>query len=494
METELKFKLRAGQSEQAERILASRYPDAPVAATHLVTTYFDTPDLAVAKAGFTLRVRHAGDNFTQTVKSAAITGGHIAQRFEKEWRIRSAKPDFRRLAGTPIAELGPRVAPLFVTDLDRTAYSISVGGGATVEVAIDQGEIRAGDRREPVQELEIELKAGPPDALYAFVAAFHAELPLEIATESKAERGYRLAADRPPESRKAGPLELGKDITVADGVKAIVGHELAHLTANLAAIDDIEGLHQVRVAIRRLRSALVLFEKHIEPHAAGRFEAALKRFGQILGDGRDWDVLVSDAIPRAERDGIDRRWLDLLANHAAPIRAQARATAKDLAAGGEFTGFILALAAWIETLDRTDNGALAKTPLTDIAPNLLSRLQRKAMKRGRHIARLEGEALHALRKTLKKLRYGTDYLVSLYPKKATKKYRDACNDLQDVLGGINDAATAERLLARLGEGDDLQLTPAIGLFAEWTTKRRARALKELPRVWRDFEKVPLPWR
>jgi triphosphatase len=491
METELKFKLKAGQGAQAEHILASRHPDAKGVAQRQTTTYFDTPDLAVSLAGFTLRVRQAGDGFTQTVKSAGATGGRMAQRSEKEWPVRRARPDFRRLAGTPLAGLRARVVPLFVTDIRRTSYLIPLGDGAMVEVAIDDGAIRAGDRIQPVRELEIELKSGPVAALYAFATAFHAALPLEIATESKAARGYRLVSGGRAENQKAGKLALAPGMSLAQGIQAVVGHGLAHLTANLAAIDDIEGLHQARVAIRRLRSALVLFDAHLAPHVTGRFEAALKRFGRVLGEARDWDVFLWEAIPDAERDGVDRTWLDMLGDRAGPSRAHARIAATTLTASGEFTAFILALAGWIENIGEA--GRLRETSLSDAAPALLDRLRHRATKRGRHIASLDGEELHDLRKTLKKLRYGSDYLASLYEKKAVKKYRKGCDALQEALGAINDAATFERLLARLGEGDDLHLTPAIGLFAEWSARRCDAALAQLPAVWEAFEAVVPPW-
>jgi triphosphatase len=491
MESELKFKLKAAQGAQAEHILVSRHPDARGVAQQLTTTYFDTPDLAVSRAGFTLRVRQAGDGFIQTMKTSGTTGGRIAQRSEQEWAVRRARPDFRRLAGTPIAGLRARVVPLFVTDIHRTTYLIPLGAGAIVEVAIDDGEIRAGGRTQPVRELEIELKSGPAAALYAFAAAFHAALPLEIAAESKAARGYRLISGGRPENQKAGKLALAPDMSLAQGIQAVVGHGLGHLMGNLAAIDDIEGLHQARVAIRRLRSALVLFDSHLAPHVTGRFEVALRRFGRVLGEARDWDVFVWEAIPHAESDGVARPWLDMLGDRAGPFRAHARVAATTLTVSAEFTAFILALAGWIENIGEA--GRLREILLSDAAPAMLEQLQHKVMKRGRQIAKLDAEELHDLRKTLKKLRYGSDYLASLFEKKAVKRYRKGCDALQEVLGTVNDAATAERLLVRLGSDDDLHLTPAIGLFAEWNARRRAAALARLPVVWEAFAAVAPPW-
>jgi triphosphatase len=496
MEIELKFSLTAAKRKRIEQILAARGLAPSGAAELYRTTYFDTLDFAVTDAGYSLRVRQIGRDFIQTLKGN--TDSKPTQRLETEWRLKSAKLDTSHLIATPMSQipaLEHRLSPLFVTDIRRTIYRIPLGGGSIAELAIDQGQIRAGDARQAVHELEIELKKGSLDGLYRFAVGLHAEQPLEIKTESKGARGYRLIGARLPQPQKTDPPKLRKNMKIASAIRTIVNSGIGHLLANLPSLrDDIESLHQARVAIRRLRSALVLFEDYLEPRAADRFQTALRRFGQILGDARDLDVFVFETIPRVEKEALDPQWIALLTNKAKAQREQAYGKVGKLLGSAEFTGFILTLAAWIEGrawIADTDEAVSA--PQRDAAPKLLDTIERKALRRGRHIARSDGEELHALRKTLKKLRYSVDYLAGLYPEKKVGKYLHACKKLQKILGDINDMATTDRLVERLCIGDGVEVAPAVGLLAEWTDRRRQNLLADLPDAWKKFEDASRFW-
>jgi triphosphatase len=509
METELKFKLTAAKRKAIERILTARGLTPSKTAERYETTYFDSPDFAVADAGLSLRIRRVGKGFTQTLKAIEATGDTPAQRFETEWHIKKAELDTSLLIATPLSRtraLDHRLSPLFVTDIERTTYRIPLGPGAYAELTIDQGAIRAGKARQTVHELEIELKRGSPSALYHFAVGLHAEQALEVMTESKAARGYRLIGARQPRAHENVPPRLRKTVTVGAAIRTILGSGLGQLLVNLPALAaDIEGLHQARVAIRRLRSALMLFEDHVEPQAASGFQAKLKRFGQTLGDARDWDVFVRETIPRARYDGqvqsdgktagngLDHQWIDLLAAKAEAARQRAHGAVERMTASADFTGFVLTLGGWIEGaawLNQDGNGGI---PLRDAAPGMFDQLERKVLKRGRCIAHSNAEELHALRKTLKKLRYSLDYLPGLYPARRVEKFLNACKKLQKVLGEINDMATTDRLVALLSQNGDIAVAPGAGLLDEWTLRRREAALAKLPKVWEKFEDARRFW-
>ncbi len=488
MEIELKFKLTAAKRKTIERILAERGVSPAAMAERYETTYFDTPDFALADAGWSLRVRRAANEFTQTLKSA---GAGIARQ-EMEWRVKSSALDTSLLVASPLARvrgLGGLV-PLFVTDIERTIYRVSPGRGVSLELALDRGAIRAGKARLAVHEMEIELKRGSSGDLYRFAIGLHAEQPLEIEAESKAARGYRLIGARQPTAHKGDLPSLNRDETIGAAVRTIVDSGFDHLLANIPALTaDIEAVHQARVAIRRLRSALRLFGDHIDPRAAARFQAVLKRFGRILGDTRDWDVFVCETIPHAEADGLDPKWIGLLWDKANAARKRAHGAAAGMIARAEFTGFVLALAGWAEDMEPARSDAKY---LRDTAPDMLARFERKALKRGRRIGDSSVEELHALRKTLKKLRYSVDYLAGLYPEKQVEKYLHACKGLQEALGRINDMATTDRLVAQLSK-DDIAMAPAAGLLAEWTARRGAEELANLPKAWDRFEDARRFW-
>lgn len=467
---------------------------------HQVTTYFDTPDHALACSGMTLRVRNTEGRRVQNVK-ADRGNAAAADRAEWEWAIDQDWPDLSLLVQTGLADrLPPRaeLAPVLTTDISRTTLDIALEDGTLVEAAFDEGAIIAGAAREPVRELELELRHGDPAAVYQLALELHAAAPLTLEHESKAARGYRLGNGVMPRARKARHVELAPRTTGADAFAQILGSGLDHLLANRAAAlaGNAEGLHQMRVAIRRLRAALRLFRPLLEATATARFEAELRRIGQVLGEARDWDVFCQQILPETLDDDVAEGWRHLLQQPAEARRSAAYRHVAQEVEGRAFTGLAIGLAAWAEQGRRNPrllgDAALGRS-ITDIAPSLLDRLAHKVARRGRHIAQQSDPQRHALRKSLKKLRYGIDYLAALYPHKAVKPYLHACKKLQQVLGDSNDAVTATGLAQRLAEGPRPDLAPALGALASELERRRAQALADLPKRWRKFRAAPHFW-
>lgn len=184
-EIELKFLLDAAG---ATAVLAALPPgDTTVQALH--ATYFDTADHTLSRRGFGLRVRRSGDRRIQTLKSAA---GDDGGRDEWEWRIDGDTPDLSLIGATPAAlPDGAALVPLFTVTSRRTLRMVEEAG-SVIELVIDDGEVRAGGRVEPLLELELELKAGNPAALHALAKRLAAVAPLTPSSVTKAERGYRL--------------------------------------------------------------------------------------------------------------------------------------------------------------------------------------------------------------------------------------------------------------------------------------------------------------
>jgi triphosphatase len=493
METELKFALSPQKQRTVEALLVklSRSMSEPVR-RHEVTRYFDFADLSLFKHGFALRVRQSDGGYVQTLKSLS-GGGAALERFEREWVLARGRLDVTRLAGTPVSRLmaARREAPIrqvFATDITRVTYSLALDA-AVVELAIDNGHVRSGEKAQAIHEIEIELKAGNTAPLYRFAAALHESCPLAISSDSKAARGYRLAAGGRFEAHKADDIELPHDVSVAEGFRRILGSGLGQFVANLpfCSVDDPEPLHQARIAIRRMRSALALFDPYLEPDAAGRFEATLKRFGQILGAARDRDVFLKDLAALKGEDGQDGAWLDLLIAPVENQRREAYRGVQTLIRSAELTGFVLALAGWAESgLWLRASEDRANRSLRAIAPDMLDRLAGKAHKRGRHLAGRSLTELHALRKTMKKLRYCTEYCEALYKHKQVRRYQECAKDLLDILGALNDTVGSEAVLERL-DTKDAALAPGIGLLSRAAMAERDKAMKTLPKTWKAFE-------
>ena len=499
-EIELKLHFPAEVRAQLDRHPALlRRQIAPAQERRLVTTYYDTPDHLLSERGYTLRVRRVDDERVQTLKGGGDNGAVAMRRGEWEWPVAGDAPDLDLLAETPLgktlrAGVAERLAPVLTTDIRRVVRQLRLEDGAVVEAAIDEGSLRAGSAERPVCELELELREGPAAPLYRLALALHADLPLRVEAESKAARGYRLHTGRAPGWVKAGKLELDREVTGADGFRRIVAAGLGALLANQAAASagDPEGVHQMRVAVRRIRAALVLFAPVLEPHALGRFEGELKHLGRVLGDARDWDVFCLETLPAIEA-GPDAG-AGLLWRAAEAERATAHERLRGELATPALTGLALALAAWIEDAPRVLGDESLEKPLADLAPKLLGRVARKTRKHGRHVGRLSGPDLHALRKSLKKLRYGVEYMGDLFPRKAVKAYVKRCKALQDRLGTINDAHVATDAAARLSEGGRVELVPALAAVALWSKGQRREAMRRVEGAWDKFDGAPHFWR
>ena len=386
-----------------------------------------------------------------------------------------------------------------VTDVVRTKLVVRLDG-RTIEAARDTGAIHAGDASEPVHELELELREGTPGALYRLALALHAATPLAIEVDSKAARGYRLAEKKTLGAVEATLPTLAKKASAADGLRDIVANALGHLLANRAAAQagDVEGIHQIRVAIRRLRSALRLFEPRLEPHVVTLFQEELQRLGRAIGEARDWDVFCVEMLPESFDSEGKAEWGRLIRDAAEARRRAADAVCAREVSSASFTGLVLGLAAWMET-GRDDVGLLGDKALDRklrrIAPDLLDRPMRKVCNRARAVkpAASPGE-LHPLRKSLKKLRYDIEFVASLYPRKAVKRHLKRLKALQKSLGVINDAATATKLAEHLAGGGHLELGVPVGALAQSREQASRAAMPKLGRQWAKFESQDRFWR
>lgn len=479
---------------------------APPKRQRLVTTYFDTPDHRLATAGFTLRVRRTDSGAVQTVKAeggdpAADDRGPARRRAEWEWPVAGDHPDLSLLRATPLASIvgdgvGARLAPLLTTDVIRQTRRLRLEDASVVEAALDDGWLRGGGPEEPLHELELEVKEGPVLPVYRLALALQADVPMVIGTESKAARGLRLLAGRSVGGCKAADVELPEDVTGAEAFRRMIAAALSALLGNLtaAATGGVEGVHQMRVALRRLRAILVLFEPHLEPHAAGRFTDEVRRLGQVLGEKRDWDVLCLETLPQALTGDSTSHWLPVLTHAVDVERAAAQARLNAEFGRPALTTLAIGLSAWAgEAADILGDEAMGRQ-LINIAPGLLDRLDRRVRKRGRHIAALAPPELHALRKSLKKLRYAIDDLASLYPARRVHALTRHCKRLQTLLGNINDATVAVNLVQRLTDRGSTELIPALAPLGAWSDRHRADAASTLSEAWEEFADAPRFWR
>ena len=496
METEIKLLLPEASRAAVEghALFAAVAPRR----VHNVSTYYDTPDFALRARGVSLRVRKAGDNHIQTVKSLAATGG-FAARSEWEWPIASdaldpdalaREPEAARLVGADLDRLGP----IFTTDIERTLRVLTLDGKTTVETAVDVGEVRAGDRRRPLSEVELELKGGPVGPMLRLAADLVREAGLRLGPDPKSERGYALLTESLPPHHDVSDLDLPKRVTLKDAFPLMLEAACRDFARDLspAARGDVEGIHRLRAAIRKMRTLFVLFAPHLEPDATARFNGELRDFGRVLGGGRDWDVFLTETLAEAEAElgGSDLAPLRAAAERR---RTEAHAAVRDAIEGPLPTDLLLGLAVWAEDGAWLKPGTDGGAPFRDLLPGLLDRLERKAVKRGRHLKSLGTEELHGLRKSLKKLRYACEDVASLYGEGAARRFIGAIKKVLQDLGHINDAAVTAERMGTLADPARPELAAASEALLAWNEKRRKGSERDLRRRWRKFRHADPFW-
>ena len=364
--------------------------------------------------------------------------------------------------------------------------------------------VEAGEQREPLAEIELELKAGDASALYDVGMRLLDVAPLRIGTLSKADQGYALAFNAVPQATKADGSIISAKHCVDDAIAVLMTAGQKHLLANQAIVEDgrdPEGVHQTRVALRRLRTACSLLRKEVPSPAFHVFGREAKWLMQVLGPARDWDVFATTTIERLETNCAPDVDFEELRQAAEPHRSASYAALREALMDPRYTRFQLSLRRWIERRDwRTEVPSVALETLTEpasaLAVRVLARLRRKALKQGAHFGRLEPEARHELRITLKKLRYAAEFFLPIFSDgPSAKRYIAQLSKLQDALGHANDSTATRSLLRVTGQAE---LTPdlhrAVGALIGWLARDQLAVAKSLHKRWREFKATPGFWR
>jgi inorganic triphosphatase YgiF len=460
IETELKLAARSGDLPAVRRALEAMAsgPGNPFRASRarLVSTYYDTPDHALARRGSSLRVRRKGRHFVQTVKAAGSPAEGGLSRGEWEDRVADENPDPQAPQTGPFLspDIAAQLRPLFRTEVSRLTIPLAPEPETRIEAAIDRGQIRNGSETpEPISEVELELKSGDSTALYDVALKLLHVAPLRLERRSKAERGYRLAAHEqgPAKAVHAEALDLSGGLTgeavLRRAGRACLDHMLRNEAAALAG--DVEGIHQMRVAVRRLRAVLSTFAPLL-PKKQRRWAAGeLCGFADALGEARNLDVFTATLLPPARVALPLASEFDRLALAAEKRRRAARGSVIRAVSSTRYTEAVLALLRWLECDDWCSGDTPLHQPIEIIAPALLDRCRAKAEKRSKSFARQSPEKRHRLRIALKQLRYTAELFACLYDPAETKQFIQRLKRLQDDLGDANDVRVGHDIVAVL---------------------------------------------
>jgi triphosphatase len=517
-EIELKLSVVPDRLRELKQALKSMGLPSSRPSSTLSSTYYDSQDLKLRRHDLNLRVREVDGQHLQTLKFNDLTDGNFVSRGEWEDVIGSDQPDLTA------PETGPRLhgvialdelRPLFKTVVRRTVIELEPRTATRIEVAIDEGEIRGLDSgaMEPLCEIELELKSGDSAAIYDVAMRLLDVAPLRIETRSKPERGYELvASDRgTTPAVHAKPVELESSMTVETVLQNIGRSGVSHLLRNepAALAGQPEGIHQMRVAARRLRAALSALKPMIPAEHYQWARDELKWLAAMLGPVRNWDVFATNLLQPVERALPVETDLTRLTEAAAQQRTAAYVRAKETIESQRYTATMLRLARWIEARGwrnqpASEQAALLFATIGDIAPGLIERRWRRTRKRSRQFGKLSPEQRHKLRIALKKLRYTIEFLESLFDGDAVKALGKRLKPLQEDLGHVNDVRTAHELVEELSRhvnegGSDI--SRAGGIVLGWhdrgLTDREPKLRRNVRRMRRAkpfWPRVDLPLR
>ncbi|MEO7710037.1 MAG: CHAD domain-containing protein [Caldimonas sp.] len=493
-ETELKFAVAADTAIALESALRKR----GATMRTIRSRYFDTEDGRLAEAHLALRLRKAGGAWEQTLKApgpSAIEREEESVARPGKWGNAGPEVDPALHATTRAGKAldavlresksGPgALLPVHENVFKRLAVDVE-SGGASIEVGFDRGTILAAQKSAPISEIEYELKAGPAAALIAFAKADVVEYGLWLSTISKAQR-----ADRLTRGVEAGaPIKEARPHLPADAdgralYRAIVAACLAQIVANAAEIGegarDDELVHQLRIGIRRLRTAARELAA-LAASADRAWEPALADAFRALGRYRDGRTVAPVIEARLQAAGSPRASVlpasvDLPDPVAVVRAAPFQLALLDLLA--------LTLDPATVAADTADHAATKR-----LIVKRLDRLRRGLRRDAARFEELDEDGRHRVRKRLKRLRYLSELVEPLHPRRRVKAYLAALKPAQDAVGEHIDQLLSRRTARAVSEGEDAKAWFDVGWLSAEVAHSAKRACKALTRAG----KAPAFW-
>lgn len=478
------------------------------------SVYFDTKKGKLHKHGLSLRVRQINHEIVQTIKQRKDRGVGLFERSEWESTINRRRPDLEAAHDTALApfldkKLERNLRPVFETRVRRRIFPVD-HEDSKIELALDNGQIKAHGRSTRFCEIELELKDGGPEKVFDLARALCKHLPLAPAAQSKAGRGYALAARTPPAPVKAEPITLNAEAAWAKAFQAIARGCLYQLAGNRPAVllGDTEAIHQMRIGIRRLRAAISLFKEMLSGPQTDTIKAELKWLTGELGPARELDVFMKRVVEPAKKRKANGQAMRPAVEDFRAQCLQSINRAEDAVRSPRFRNLVLDAVAWIamgDWMHRDDQGSGARVPLfaADGATAELHRLTQGIRKKSAKLVELDTRSRHKLRIKAKKLRYTCEFFAGAFPAAQAAKRRKTfiakLKDVQDALGDLHDITVHEDLAKTAIQSPNApdarrgRAAFEAGRLAESESARFGRAMKSAERACRKFAKAKPFW-
>ena len=502
-ELELKF---TGAPQDVARLQNARFLKALSGGdgrwARLNSAYFDTKDGRLAAEEIALRLREESGKRIQTVKRATAAGAIVREEFECEIGDRDAFPqptgdeEIDHLLKAVSGEL-EAIAKIRV---DRWTQTLKFGG-SEFELALDLGAASApslSQAEAPIAEVEIEFKRGEMADLFELGRLIVDNAPVRLAARTKLETARAVGAGESYAVAKLEKPAIEPDEPAVEALQAMlaaIAVRIINIQAALLETRAVEGVHQMRVALRRFRAIERTFRRAVETDALYALTRRARAIAQLLGPARDLDVFLSETLPDVFQRYHTPAGADALRAAAEAARAAAWADAHAAIADKAFSHFALDLleagviAPWRDSARKKGRG-----PLRKFAPAALDKTLARARKAEAAMDRTELAARHPLRIALKKQRYAAQMLGPLFPRETRKPYMRALSRLQEALGVVNDAVVAQRLAEEVGRNAGADAMRAAGFVAGFKAAEAEAAVGEIDRAWELFDKTTPFWR
>ncbi len=361
-----------------------------------------------------------------------------------------------------------------------------------------EGTLRGVARDEPACRL---LLTGAPPDIAALATELAACVRLGVPRHSLAAASLALARGTPAPPLRIGAPALPPGLSTSDALACVAGHlagVILHWSDQVSGAATPEPVHQMRVAVRRLRSVLALFRR-ASTGGAGEatwfagLAASLRNLAARLGVARDWDVFIGETGAEVQAAMPDDRRIALMLAAAGRKRLAAYADLAAYLASQDWALLSLELALLPTTRPwlRTGNPETLAAPVRHYAPHALDRRLKHLLAPGGDLSALPVTELHDLRKHAKQLRYATELFSPLFSEKAGRKYLVRLARLQEVLGAVNDSAAAAILLDQLAGGADRAF--AAGVVQGFGAARARRSAARVQAAWARFVRASPFW-
>jgi len=439
----------------------------------IIDLYLDTKDWRLFRAGYALRIRSASGRVQATMKALAPPKGAMRRRRELSEDLPAAAPEALQRSRSPLADRIRDVAGrsplrrLFEVRTLRQTFALARDGRPVGEIALDETTIPVGeDSPAELRRVEVEVPEQAVEAVRPFVESFRIACGLQPASVSKFEAGLIASGLRPDTTLDVGPVTIDADLTVGEVAFAVLRRQFRTLLAKEPGTrlgEDPEDLHDMRVATRRLRAAISIFEPAL-PVRLSRLREEIGWLGRALGNVRDLDVQLDQLGEwTTERPDQERHALDPLRDVIELSRSRARNELVRSLDSGRSARFVTSFGRLLRA-GPLRRGVASRTPITVAAPDLVRRRYRAMRRAGDRLDQGSPPAdFHRLRIRCKRLRYALEFVQDVYPGDADDLIA-VLVDVQDILGAHQDAIVAmEHLRALLDE--HAGALPAVTIFA-----------------------------